>query len=59
VICTGLAERNAALFDFMKEIFVTECVTCDFESRICRRTVKLIISLARELLKFFSYVTNW
>ena len=32
---------------------MTECVTGDFESRICRRTVKLFISLAREVLKFF------
>jgi len=32
---------------------VTECVTGGFESGICRRTVKLIINLARELLKFF------
>ena len=48
VTCTGLAERNTALFDFMVEIFVTECVTGGFESRICRRPVKLIISLAGE-----------
>jgi tRNA isopentenyl-2-thiomethyl-A-37 hydroxylase MiaE len=32
---------------------VAECVTGAFESRICKRTAKLIISLARELLKFF------
>ena len=53
MIWTGLAESNAVLFDLMEGIFVTECVTGGFESRICKRTVKMIISLARELLKFF------
>jgi uncharacterized membrane protein YqhA len=53
MIWTGLAESNAVLFDLMEGIFVTECVTGAFESRICKRTVKFIISPARELLKFF------
>jgi hypothetical protein len=54
-ICTGSAESNAARFDFMEEIIVIECVTGGFESRICRHTVKLIISHAREWLILFVF----